>query len=382
MKKLFAILIALIMLSACMAEKPIEAPPFEEPKEEPAEPKIEFFTAPNGKSGAKANGEVIIEPEYSVLELYGDFILAKNDEVFRLFGYDGVQRGFDYDYFRYDWSGDIYRYHGVIFEETIKYIERDERREPVFKESSGEKYYLIDEEGFPLIDVPLENYEVWPDYSEEGTIEILGTNSGNHYHAKITGKGENRTCTIEETKPEHYIDEFGYEHTAYQYYPIGRMQHGLNIGGEVFLEPIYNEITVPFKDRIILWYVSFEQCLECGYCKIIDLDKNVVSNEFNRIQFGKLEDGWYIGTARSAGEMSEDPIFDKNGKPMEKGMWFVDKNGTIISPKIQGTDSESTAYYGYDFSLPPITSVNDVLTVRDENGNEMQIAIKDYAFKP
>ena len=80
--------------------------------------------------------------------------------------------------------------------------------------------------------------------------------------------------------------------------------------------------------------------------------------------------------------MSEDKICDKNGNPMEKGMWFVDKNGTIISPKIQGTDSESAAYYGYDFSLPPITSVNDVLNVRDENGNEMQIAIKDYVFKP
>ena len=379
MKKLLALILAFLMLCACAAQ---EEPIIEEPIEETSEPEIEFFTAANGKSGAKLDGEVIIEPEYSVLELYDDFILAKNEYVFRLFGYDGVQRGFDYDYFRYDWDTDIYRYVGVIAVGGMMKIEINEKFEPVAKETDGEKHYLIDKEGYPLIDVPLESYEIWPDYTEEGTIEILGSADGNYYHAKITGSGKDRKVDLEEIKPEPYVDEFGYEHTQYQYYPIGRMQHGLNINGEVFLEPIYNGIDVPFKDRMILWYASFEQCLECGYCKIIDLDKNVLSDEFNCIQFGELEDGWYIGIARSAGEMSEDKICDKNGNPMEKGMWFVDKNGTVISPKIQGTDSESAEYYGYDFSLPPITSVNDVLNIRDENGNEMQIAIKDYVFKP
>ena len=379
MKKLLALILALLMLCACAAQ---EEPITEEPIEETSEPKVEFFTAANGKSGAKLDGEVIIEPEYSVLELYDDFILAKNEYVFRLFGYDGVQRGFDYDYFRYDWDTDIYRYVGVIAVGGMMKIEINEKFEPVAKETDGEKHYLIDKEGYPLIDVPLESYEIWPDYTEEGTIEIIGSADGNYYHAKITGSGKDRKVDLEETKPEPYVDEFGYEHTQYQYYPIGRMQQGLNINGEVFLEPIYNGIDVPFKDRMILWYASFEQCLECGYCKIIDLDKNVLSDEFNCIQFGELEEGWYIGIARSAGDMSEDKICDKNGNPMEKGMWFIDKNGTIISPKIQGTDSQSTEYYGYDFSLPPITSVNDVLNIRDENGNEMQIAIKDYVFKP
>ena len=104
MKKLLALILALLMLCACAAQ---EEPITEEPIEETSEPKVEFFTAANGKSGAKLDGEVIIEPEYSVLELYDDFILAKNEYVFRLFGYDGVQRGFDYDYFRYDWDTDI-----------------------------------------------------------------------------------------------------------------------------------------------------------------------------------------------------------------------------------------------------------------------------------
>ncbi|MBQ7123730.1 MAG: hypothetical protein IJO01_03860 [Oscillospiraceae bacterium] len=382
MEKLFALILALLMLCACgTLEEPIVDEPPEEQTEEPTEPIIEFFTAANGKSGAKFDGKVIIEPEYSTLEIYDDFILAKTEDTFRIFGYDGIQRGFDYDFFRDNQGSDIYRYFGVISEEKVKYIEWYKMCEPILKEAPGEKYYLLDNEGYPLIDIPLESFEIWPVHAEEGTIEILGAADGNYYHGKITGSGKDRRADLEETKPKSYIDEFGYEHTEYQYYPIDYMKEGLNINGEVFLEPIYNRITIPFEDRIILWYSSFQQCLEGGYCKIIDLDKNILNEGFNRVQFTELEDGWYIGIARSAGDMTEDKIFNVRDY-MEKGMWFVDKNGKIISPKIQGKDSESAAYYGYDFSIPPITSVNDVITVFDENGKEIEIAIKDYAFKP
>ena len=87
MKKLLALILALLMLCACaVQEEPVIEEPPEEPTEEPSKPKVEFFTAANGKSGAKLDGKVIIEPEYSILELYDDFILAKNEYAFRLFG--------------------------------------------------------------------------------------------------------------------------------------------------------------------------------------------------------------------------------------------------------------------------------------------------------
>lgn len=379
MKKLFVLVLALLMLCGCGVE---EEPVIQEPSVETAEPKVEFFTAANGKSGAKYDGKVIIEPEYSSLELYDDFILGKNENVVRIFGYDGGQRGFDYDFLREnefsEWQKEIYSYIGIVSTGKIKYIEFSERLEPELKEISGEKYYLIDEKGFPLIDIPLEDCEVWKD--NKGVVEILGAADGNYYRAKIELDGKK---TIEETKPKKYIDEFGYEHTEYQYSAIGHMKQGLVIDGEVFLEPVYNRITVPFKDRIIIWYASFEQCLEGGFCKIIDLDKNELSGEFNHIEFVKLEDGWYIGVAKSAGEMSEDQIFDKNGNPREKGIWFIDKDGNIISQKIQSAADEPSAdYYGYNFAPLGFSSINDVITVLDENGKEMQIAIKDYAFKP
>lgn len=379
MKKLFVLILVLLMLCACGVQ--VE-PVVQEPDVEVSEPKTEFFTAANGKSGAKYDGKVIIEPEYSSLELYDDFILGKNENVVRIFGYDGVQRGVDYDFLREnefsEWQKEIYSYIGIVSTGKIKHIEFSERLEPELKEISGEKYYLIDEKGFPLIDIPLEDCEVWKD--NKGVIEILGAADGNYYRAKIEPDGKK---TIEETKPEIFVDKFGYEYTEYQYSAIGHMKQGLVIDGEVFLEPVYNRITVPFKDRIIIWYASFEQCLEGGFCKIIDLDKNELSGEFNHIGFVELEDGWCIGIARSAGEMSEDRIFDKNGNPREKGMWFIDKDGNIISPKIQANSDEPSAdYYGYNFAPLGFSSINDVITVLDENGKEMQIAIKDYAFKP
>ena len=379
MKKLFVLILALLMLCACGVQ---EEPVVQEPDVELSEPKTEFFTAANGKSGAKHGGKVIIEPEYTSLELYDGFILAKNEKIIRLFGYDGIQRGFDYEFFRKNESsglnGEAYSYIGVVSTGKIMHLEFSQKREPELKEISGEKYYLIDEKGFPLIDIPLEDCEIWKD--NKGTIEILGAANGNHYHAKIETGGKK---TFEETKPKNYIDEFGYEHTEYQYHAIGEMLQGLIIDGEVFLEPIYKRITVPFNDRFIIWYASFDQCLEGGFCKIIDFDKNVLNGEFNHIEFIELENGWYIGIARSAEELSEEPIFDKNGNPREKGMWFIDKDGNIISPKIQANSDEPSAdYYGYNFAPLGFSSINDVITVLDENGEEMEIAIKDYAFKP
>ena len=37
---------------------------------------------------------------------------------------------------------------------------------------------------------------------------------------------------------------------------------------------------------------------------------------------------------------------------------------------------------GTYFAPLGFSSINDVITVLDENGEEMEIAIKDYAFKP
>jgi len=116
---------------------------------------------------------------------------------------------------------------------------------------------------------------------------------------------------------------------------------------------------------------------------MIDLDKNALTDEYNRIDFIGLEDGYWAGVAVSYGSDSEDPIFDRNGEPMPEGIWFIDKDGNRTS-KTMGLVQEEGGfeYEGYNFVKEAITSVSDVITVLDENGEEMKIAIKDCAFKP
>ena len=68
---------------------------------------------------------------------------------------------------------------------------------------------------------------------------------------------------------------------------------------------------------------------------------------------------------------------------MPEGIWFIDKDGNRIS-KTMGLIQKKGRfeYEGYNFVKEAVTSANDVITVLDENGEEMKIAIKDYAFKP
>ena len=258
------------------------------------------------------------------------------------------------------------------------------RREQKFEEVPAERYYLINDEGMPFFDIPLENYEIMTEADEPGKLFVYGTANGNRYEGWSKINGSERLVWMEETKPESFVDEFGYEHTGfYANWYGGYMQHGLNINGEVFLEPVYNGLTVPFEDRIILWYGMFMQGNESGYCKMIDLDKYVLTEECNRIDFIELEDGYYVGLEYSAGENSEYPIFDRNSIPRFKGIWFIDKDGKAISRTIGLVQKENGfEYEGYIVVKEAITSINDVITVLDENGEEMKIAIKDYAFKP
>ena len=392
MKKLIALLLVFAFaLTACSSEEQKENPDAQiqnntvtEEDKKPMGPVPEVFAAGTGKFGLKFGKSVVIQPFYDKIEIHDRFVIAKNQEVVRIFSFDGKQKGVDYNILEpsYDWEKDYIIYHGIVTDGTM--LKVDFENEPVLKEVPARRYYLINEKGEPLADVPLEDYEIW-DYNEDtNTIYIVGTNRGNRYEIERTETGSNVAVTISEEEPSEFIDEFGYKHTGYHYTWFGgNMGVGLTIDGEVFLEPVYSGIEVPFKDRVMLKYSAFMQCLEGGYCKIIDLEKNVLSGEFNSINFTKLNNGWYIGIARNAGEYSEDQIFDKNGNPTEKGMWFVNKDGNIISPKIEGIKTETyNKYLGYQFDLPPITSVDDVITVLDENGEEITVKIKDYAFKP
>lgn len=388
MKKLFVLIFALLMFCACAVE---EEPIVDEEifvadsdigliKDE-----IEIIESEDGKFGAKIRYSEVLEPIYDSIEIYDRFFLVKEGETFKTFEFTGRQIGYDYsDFVLNEYQGEIVPYLGIVSEGTMKIISEDENREPSFEEVPDERYYLISKDGIPFFDVPLENYEPMTEADEPGKLFIYGTAKGIRYEGWSEINGSERLIRMEETKPETFVDGFGYEHTGfYANWYGGYMQHGLNINGEVFLEPVYNGLTVPFEDRIILWYGAFMQGQNCGYCRMIDLDKNALTDEYNRIDFIELEDGYCAGVAVSYGSGSEYPIFDKNGEPMPEGIWFIDKDGNRIS-KTMGFIQKKGGfeYEGYNFVKEAVTSVNDVITVLDENGGKMEIAIKDYAFKP
>ena len=70
-------------------------------------------------------------------------------------------------------------------------------------------------------------------------------------------------------------------------------------------------------------------------------------------------------------------VYDEKGEPMPQGFWFIDKDGNILSDiMIFGKDGN------YNFVIPEMKTTDDVIKAFDGNGNQIQIAIKDYAFKP
>ena len=335
MKKLLALLLALLLLLLCSCAVQEEAV-IDEPTDEPLRNEVEIFESEDGKFGAKIRYSEVLEPIYDSIEIYEHFFLVKEGETLKTFEFTGKQIGYDYSGFvSNEYRSELISYIGIVSEGTMKIISEDENGEPFFEEVPDERHYLINSEGIPYFSVPLENYEPMTEADEPEKLFIYGTAKGNRYEGWSQINGSEKLIRMEETKPETYIDEFGYEHTGYYYnWYGGYMKHGLNINGEVFIEPVYWGITVPFEDRIVLWYSAFMQGINCGYCRIIDLDKNVISDEYNRIDFFSFKDKSYVGVAYSAGEDSEEPIFDKNGGPMPEGLWFIDKDGNRISENL------------------------------------------------
>lgn len=390
MKKLFVLILALFMLCACgvQEEAIIDEEIFVADSDVGlVKDDIEIIETEDGKFGAKIRYSEVLEPIYDSIEIYDRFFLVKEGETFKTFEFIGNKIGYDYNDFYPVKSAtednDVW-YIGVVSDGTMKIVSEDENREPFFEEVPDERHYLLNKYGKPFFDVPLENYQIMTEADEPGKLFVYGTANGNRYEGWSEINGSERLIRMEETEPENFVDEFGYEHTGfYANWYGGYMKHGLNINGDVFIEPVYAGLEVPFEDRIILWYGAFMQGQNCGYCRMIDLDKNALTDEYNRMDFIELEDGYCAGVAVSYGSGSEYPIFDKNGEPMPEGIWFIDKDGNRTS-KTMGLIQKKGGfeYEGYNFVKEAVTSVNDVITVLDENGEEMEIAIKDYAFKP
>lgn len=236
-------------------------------------------------------------------------------------------------------------------------------------------YKLLDSEGKEIVPHLIESYDLFVPGS-------MGNDGENHLYCLYEGdfyiydaENDFELIRVNKSGP---TGEFlnGFEVTLQYWdvlypYSVGK---GLNRpDGSVFLEPIYQRIEAPFPDRFLAEYGVVSQAVECFATDIIDLKGNVLSDCFNTVEYYFLDDGSYIGIGRYYG--TELICRDESGNEYEKGNWFIDKDGNKISENFAELSVE---YSGYMESFKLGTKVN-VTTAEGENKT---LPIETYTIKP
>lgn len=166
---------------------------------------------------------------------------------------------------------------------------------------------------------------------------------------------------------------YSYRRTYY-YYDSAIPYEGLkDSDGNVIFEPVHTSVSIviPFKDRFLLGSGGFSP--EERVSTLVDLDGNELA-QFNWFKYKPFdEDGSYLGIAYSHGERDDllGRCYDENGNVRERGYWFVDKDGKIVSPRFDELDGI------YDIYSP-----SDIITAVDSSGNTIEIKASDYICKP
>ena len=158
MKKLFALILALLMLCSCGAE---EIPEIDETQSEEkitSEPETEI------KKYGKLTVEITKAPD--------------GGEIIKVFDSDGNRIGIDYTSLRRARPHEAHVCAYVAaFEGTERLYLYDENGVPYSEEVQAPNYYLLDENGVPVVDVAFEHFEIF----ENMNIDLRGNSKGNAY---------------------------------------------------------------------------------------------------------------------------------------------------------------------------------------------------------
>ena len=348
MKKLLALILALLMLCSCgnQEEPVIEGPQSEaEPSVlENSESETVIFRSEEGKFGLAKGEEIIADPIYDSIEPA-----------------EGEDAAF-------------YSYKAFVSDGTRFFLEEGGKHFYDVSEKAVERFYLLDSEGKPIIDIAFEEVELAFIIDEKGN-EVPGYFRGLFDGNCNQYKYENGELVLtEESKKGETEADFGYTITQYVYGIRDFMKYGLESGEKVIVETIADRIEIPFADRIVIYHGPTWQSVVCGRCLLLDEEGNIITDKYNRIDFRTFEDGSYVGVAYTAGSWAEEPTFDESGEQMPGGIWFIDKNGNLLSESVFDTEV-LMGYYTLD---------DDCLTVYSYEGeNEIvtEIPFEKYILK-
>lgn len=256
-----------------------------------------------------------------------------------------------------------------------------ETGEAIKKEVPDNLYYLEDKFGNPIIKHPFSNYvefcydnlvntepETW-----EHFCVIEGDYEGNFYRYT---KNEDGIYVLDyaNLKSEEEFGELIKFSTYGKYGGTGIKDKE----GKIVLPPVYGRIYMPFED-IVVARQGIPHAIECQREFIFDKDFNLVSGEYNFVGFYYTEEGNYVGIGACVGEKAEQGVicYDKDGNICEEGYWFIDKNGEKISEKFD--------YIFINFIRPENSTegftklrIEGTAEITGENGKTEIISVEDY----
>ena len=348
MKKTISLLLTVLMLCSCSAEKPAEDIPQTEEKEEKIEIIDEVsYTDENGKFGFHKDGTPVTEAIY-------DKILP----VKEIKGGHRVYVGFD------ETEDGKKIYAGTITDGKRKAVECDWENGAHYVEEKNTLYWFYESGSEALInEAPLANFSFIPPDdlgNDTENLIIRGTFDGDSYAYIKNSDGIWELYEKESAVYRKYMDLF---YIVSYYWSWGGERFGIAaLDGSMIIEPIYyfGEYHINGK---LLFYDSFSSTVYADVIKtyITDLEGNVICDEYDYIWRRIPEPGKFILIA--------------NGKDDEGGgWWFVDDFGNKLSEKFDYIEAVQARYEdesgsGYYYKTAIVT----------KDGIKTEISIMEYA---
>lgn len=341
MKKLFAILLVLTMLSACVGEKPAEKPLDEPPafSETSTDKFLKdcVYVSLEGKYGVCCGEEVITEDIY-----------------------------------------DVYKEIGRVGGMTLYAFGKESGTKPTVLYNEDSHPYAVGETEKILWDIYFDSGEaVLPisvDDAEKYDKETLYTSlEGTLYMYTFSDEGE----IIEEEKyPAGKTGEVynGLEEVRY-YYGASPLSVGYGLAdaeGKTVIPAIYTCFTPIFPDRIIADARNGFGMMNAG--NIYDIEGNLLCEKYHMVIYKHMNsetNEWLgIGYVARPESQIESVCRDENGNLMTPGHRFIDKDGNELSEVFT------------DDIKDEISSKDPIMTLTFADGTVKEVDLTDYVFKP
>lgn len=398
MKKALSILLTLIMLAALCAcnsaqDAPISPLPYSERKAQ-------------DNSGNYAllgeYGDAVSDAVYSSISLYENFAVGYfhseelDKTLLQILDYSGNKIGGVYEEFREiqieERSGDTLSsealggpFYEASFTSGVRTQYADSSSDSYFAkavEVPDTEYVIYDKFGKPVVNLLLEGYYFSPagnigNEGEDAYDEFVAYTGGDEFVYEV----KDGVFTLREKHPagETGVEGFGYRQTVY-YYADGYAGYGINDSeGNTVLKPIYSYAEIAAADRFILYsgyspYSKFLLYPNEYMAYITDTDSNILA-AYSNIYRAELDGGeiwlaYYVGDD----DYYMGSRFNSENDPLDTGYWFIDKNGKRLSPCIK-------EFADFVPQLDPIPTQSETISATGENGERLELSLKDYLLK-